>query len=217
MSRYIDIAFTCPPSIDFPQYVETRDAEGQQLAVGEWLAPDAGTPLWRLRLTPAELLQQLIADQQATATPAGAPGIARDIRRTQPAAQNVIDPQAARRAAKERAAADRIADLAKKSAAKPAGPPAKWSACPGCNQPSDPSVESFLCGGGCGSLCRACVPSPNALCPACSALVADAEEGGFDPSADPLANEGMLPGGNRLFDGVHHGRTGDSAPAEEED
>ena len=238
MTRHIDILFTSPPSIDFPQFVGAEDESGQPCTVGKWLGPGSDSPFWRFRLTAAELLMYLIADgQEHQATkrnfihdnqqPAH---IVERLDNLPGGLTPVLSPRAALRA--------------KLAHAKPrTGPPPEPLAdplatepCPACHAKFNPALDQFIpcstCGEDkCTAKCFDSVADPCKDCKALAADPADEDDVAFqapakaeirDPNiraavqADQQAAHSAIAG--RLFDGVHHGKGGvDSEPADEDD
>lgn len=230
MSKYIDLQFSCPPSLDFPTYVGTQDESGQPVQVGQWITPNADSPFWVLRLTPAELLMYMIADveqitgvsvtQQIPRTPMGTGAVAVAVAFPNPRA--ALKAKLAGAKPKRRDAAPQVDPLA-------------TDKCPACGQMFNPATHPLLDCPTCGAdKCTAyCFGSTAEPCKDCLALVADPDEGGYEaPVAEvaqittPELRKAMAEEargaaaaiGNRLFDGIHHGKAGqDSEPATDDE
>ena len=54
MREFIDIVFDGPPDHDAPRFVEVEDEQGRSIDVGIWINRP-GTPMWALRLYPADV------------------------------------------------------------------------------------------------------------------------------------------------------------------
>ncbi len=230
MSKYIDLQFSCPPSLDFPTYVGTQDEGGQPITVGTWIPPGDVSPFWVLRLTPAEVLMYMIADGQTVQAPNQFPG-------------GVVTPVPNMQAQLAPAPSARAALRAKLAGAKPrrgapvaaAIDPSLTDKCPACGKLFNPATHELLDCPGCGEgKCTLnCFGSTAEPCKDCLALVPDPDDGGYEPPAADMAQiktpelrEAMQAEargaaaavGSRLFDNVHHGRGGqDSEPADDDE
>jgi len=234
MAKYIDLQFSCPPSLDFPTYVGTQDEEGQPVQVGQWIKPSADNPFWILRLIPAELLMYLISDGQPVQVVTE-----RHVRRNPPLVDDMpsgllptLSPRAALKAKLANAKPKQITDRY-----IPAADPLLTDKCPNptCGRMFNPQTHPLLDCPTCGEdKCTLnCFGSTAEPCKDCLALVADPEEGGYEaPVAEvaqiktpelrkAMADEARGAAaavGSRLFDGIHHGKGGqDSEPADDDE
>jgi len=199
--------------MDAPTFISVTDDSGAEMKVGEWLMPDAENPFWRLRLSVAELVLQLVAPGTpmpieryiAEPTPLLTENMVPDlglVDKLRPKQEGVNLGLAARRKLREKVAA-----LADKKAAKEAAmttpttpttpdalgvqsssatPQLGYKLCADCGK-SSPEMAYKPCAQ-CGEdKCRTCIPDPDGerTCLACQALNAEPEDGGFDPNARP--------------------------------
>ena len=233
MAKYIDLQFSCPPSLDFPTYVGTQDEEGQPVQVGQWIKPSADNPFWILRLIPAELLMYLISDGQPVQVVTE-----RHVRRNPPLVDDMpgglLPALSARAALKAKLASAKPKRQSGDKVPEPVDPSATEK-CPACNKMFNPQTHPLLDCPTCGEdKCTLhCFGSTAEPCKDCLALVAEPDEGGYEPPAADMAQiktpelrkamadeaRGVAAAvGNRLFDNIHHGKAGqDSEPTDEDE
>lgn len=208
MAKSINILFSSPPSIDFPQFVEVQDEYGQKVAMGKWLKPDADNPFWVLQLSVSELLTAIVAPDQHVGSDA------------------VIEERTQRRVVRQS-----FGDL---GTLEPEAPPPDRAALksrlrnarPKPRTPQEIAAEEKDA-----STPGGAVDVDDDLA---EALQAGPDEGGFDPSAVPdkappiknkvkaeefkqAAGQAGAAVASRLFDNTFHGKGGDSETEESEE